>query len=54
LRQLRKVEFVNVDKIVLKFGLEIYGGTVIPDVTKGIAKSHLKATVEINARIGTP
>lgn len=42
----KKVAIANVDKVTLKFGIEVGGEAGVPYVTKGTAKSNLKITVE--------
>jgi hypothetical protein len=46
LRAFRNMAVANIDKVTLKFGIEIGGETGIPYVTKGTAKSNLNIEVQ--------
>ncbi|PSB15350.1 hypothetical protein C7B65_24590 [Phormidesmis priestleyi ULC007] len=46
LRAFRNLAVANVDKVTLRFGIELGGEAGIPYVTKGTAKSNLNIEVE--------
>jgi Trypsin-co-occurring domain 1 len=46
LKAFRNLAVANVDKVTLKFGIEIGGEAGVPYVTKGTAKSNLNIEVE--------
>ncbi len=46
LNAFKKIAIANIDKVTLEFGIKVGGEAGIPYVTKGLAESNLKITVE--------